>query len=135
MALVTCRECGKEVSEEAKVCPNCGIKTPSKKRHKRGIYILIVMLLAVLGTGAWGYFRITGSAPPTNGNGISAPPKIQKDIPVKQQVMQKDYKEKVSEMLDSGISVVKISKQTGIRIDEVRRIKKEKKKAAAEKTQ
>ena len=50
---------------------------------------------------------------------------IQKDIPVKQQIIQKDYKEKIREMLDSGQSVREISKKTGIRMDEVRKIKKE----------
>jgi len=29
MALKPCRECGKEVSSEAKVCPNCGITSPT----------------------------------------------------------------------------------------------------------
>lgn len=31
MALAKCRECGTEVSEEAKVCPKCGISKPVKK--------------------------------------------------------------------------------------------------------
>ncbi len=26
MALVTCKECGKEISSEAKVCPHCGVR-------------------------------------------------------------------------------------------------------------
>ena len=42
-------------------------------------------------------------------------------------VIQKDYKEKIKEMLDSGQSVHEISKKTGIRVDEVRKIKKENK--------
>jgi len=29
MALVECKECGKEVSDKAKVCPHCGIETPT----------------------------------------------------------------------------------------------------------
>lgn len=29
MALVKCKECGKEVSNTAKVCPHCGVKHPS----------------------------------------------------------------------------------------------------------
>lgn len=28
MALVPCKECGKEISDQAKVCPNCGISDP-----------------------------------------------------------------------------------------------------------
>ena len=30
MALVKCRECGKEISSEAKACPNCGAKPVNK---------------------------------------------------------------------------------------------------------
>ena len=29
MALVPCRECAKEISDQAEVCPNCGIKEPA----------------------------------------------------------------------------------------------------------
>ncbi|MCS6258831.1 zinc ribbon domain-containing protein [Shewanella baltica] len=31
MALVKCKECGKEVSKSAKTCPHCGIKDPGLK--------------------------------------------------------------------------------------------------------
>jgi hypothetical protein len=31
MALKPCRECGAEVSQEAKTCPSCGIKSPARK--------------------------------------------------------------------------------------------------------
>ncbi len=31
MAMVTCRECKKEVSSHAKVCPLCGIKNPARR--------------------------------------------------------------------------------------------------------
>ncbi len=30
MAVVACRECGKEVSEEARLCPHCGVPFPWK---------------------------------------------------------------------------------------------------------
>lgn len=45
MALIKCGECGKEISDEALVCPHCGIPTMKKKGsgNKRiGIIILIV---------------------------------------------------------------------------------------------
>lgn len=38
MALGRCRECGKEVSSEAKACPHCGASSPIKK--KRGIWAM-----------------------------------------------------------------------------------------------
>ncbi len=53
-------------------------------------------------------------------------PLFHRDEPAKQQIFQDDYKAKVREMLDSGKSVMQISRETGIRIDEVRKIKKEK---------
>lgn len=30
MALVKCRECGQQVSDQAEVCPHCGIKSPAR---------------------------------------------------------------------------------------------------------
>jgi hypothetical protein len=134
MALVPCRECGKEVSEMAPTCPYCGIKTPSKKKRWIKLAINLVILLVVLGGCIWAYQKVTRAfAPPVtldaNGKPVDSTPvvpKIQKNIPVKQQIIQKDYKEKIREMLDSGQSVHEISKKTGMRIDEVRKIKKEK---------
>jgi hypothetical protein len=46
MALVLCRECGHQVSTGAKVCPNCGIRSPA--RVKRGVF--------------WRVFRVVLSA-------------------------------------------------------------------------
>lgn len=125
MALVPCRECGKEVSEEAKICPNCGVKTPSKKRHQRGLYLTIAIVLTFLAGGAYGYYRVTAPPDMPAGKNTAAPAKIQKDVPVKEQILQKDYKEKVGEMLDSGKSVGQISKETGLKRKEIRKIKKE----------
>ena len=133
MALVPCRECGKEVSDQAEACPYCGIKTPSKKKRQRNLIITVVLVLAAIGVSAWGYHRISQAfAPPVvmgaDGKPVNSPaPKLQPSVPVKQQIIQKDYKEKIREMLDSGQNVREISKKTGIRIDEVRAIKKEKK--------
>lgn len=136
MALVPCRECGKEVSDQAESCPYCGIKTPSAKRRKIKlairalILILVLSILFVLGLKAYHFYQNTFGPPPApvdvHGNPAPAP-KVQKDVPVKQQIIQKDYKEKIREMLDSGQSVREISKKTGIRMDEVRKIKKENK--------
>ncbi|MBU0924434.1 OB-fold putative lipoprotein [bacterium] len=43
MSLVKCRECKKEISSEAKICPHCGIEKPTKK----GITFLQVFLLMI----------------------------------------------------------------------------------------
>ncbi len=71
MALIKCRECGKEVSHTAEICPNCGAESPQlsenayqvcKNRQakkdfwdsnvgsviKLGIAIFIIMIVIVL---------------------------------------------------------------------------------------
>ncbi len=47
MALVLCRECGHQVSTSANICPNCGIRSPSRAR--RGVFwrVFRVALYAV----------------------------------------------------------------------------------------
>lgn len=44
MALIGCKECGKEISKKAKVCPHCGAK------NKRGIGCLSI-ILGIIGLG------------------------------------------------------------------------------------
>lgn len=50
MALTTCRECGKQVSTDAKTCPHCGTSTPAKKTAKGGIgkWLLIVFAIGLV---------------------------------------------------------------------------------------
>ena len=48
MALVTCRECGAEVSSEAKTCPHCGIKSP--RDSGGGFWVWCFVILAFLYT-------------------------------------------------------------------------------------
>ncbi|KMZ13793.1 hypothetical protein BHUM_02689 [Candidatus Burkholderia humilis] len=48
MALKQCRECGTEVSDQAKVCPKCGIKNPVKRMSlmaKFGIGLLVIFFI------------------------------------------------------------------------------------------
>ena len=126
MALVPCRECGKEVSDKAEKCPYCGIKTPSAKHRKIKLAITLIIILLVIGASAWAYHRVSQIfSPPVSSDSTIVAPKIQKNVPVKQQIIQKDANAKIKEMLDSGESVMAISRQTGMRMDEVRKIKKE----------
>ena len=50
MAITTCKECGKQVSTEAKACPHCGAAAPAKKKAKGGIgkWLLIVFAIGVV---------------------------------------------------------------------------------------
>ncbi len=47
--LVKCQECGKEISDEAKKCPNCGVITETtkdkKQKTKKNIIIAIIFIL------------------------------------------------------------------------------------------
>jgi hypothetical protein len=47
MAIISCKECGKDISDEAKTCPNCGI-TPKKKGIGCGTLIVAVILIMVI---------------------------------------------------------------------------------------
>ena len=49
-----------------------------------------------------------------------------RDEPAQEQILQEDFKEKIHEMLDSGMTIVQISRETGVRRDVIRKIKKEK---------
>ncbi len=52
MALKPCRECGEDVSTEAKTCPHCGVKKPilksdSQKMTKILIWLFMITIIAV----------------------------------------------------------------------------------------
>lgn len=44
MALVTCKECGKEVSNKAKTCPSCGAKAPKKTSLLTWLVLILILL-------------------------------------------------------------------------------------------
>lgn len=53
MALISCKECKKEVSQKAETCPHCGIKSPGLKEPTKGetlggCLVLIVICAFVL---------------------------------------------------------------------------------------
>ncbi len=53
MAMIKCRECGKEISSRAEVCPNCGAKTrygvQSSEGKVAGWILIIGIILGLLG--------------------------------------------------------------------------------------
>jgi hypothetical protein len=95
MPLVNCRECGKEVSHEADVCPSCGIKFPSKKRFQTRRYTQITFLLLLLGFIGFSYYHFT---------------------------KKENSSYATSKQTTDTLSI----KDKGLRLKEVRRIKKEK---------
>lgn len=51
MGLIKCSECGREVSDKAKVCPNCGAKTKNKENKLPIIIcgcIILVLVIAIV---------------------------------------------------------------------------------------
>lgn len=65
MALIKCKECGKEISDKAKTCPNCGnpireekIKSDIKKgiKNKSPLFIKIIIIIVsiIVGLGIFG---------------------------------------------------------------------------------
>lgn len=53
MALIKCPECGKEISDTVKNCPNCGykMKKKSEKKSKKNLMIILFVILVVLIVG------------------------------------------------------------------------------------
>jgi hypothetical protein len=46
MALAKCRECGHEVSTEAKTCPGCGVSKPTKRSGpSTGLLVVVFLIL------------------------------------------------------------------------------------------
>lgn len=48
MSLEKCRECKKEISSEVKVCPNCGVKNPFKKKRTWKFYALLIFIVFIV---------------------------------------------------------------------------------------
>ena len=53
MAIIKCPECGKEISDSVKRCPNCAYKL--KRTNKRKIVIIVAILVVVSIVAGLGY--------------------------------------------------------------------------------
>ena len=47
MSLVKCKECGKDISKKAKVCPSCGDK--NKNEINKMIFIIPIIIICIIG--------------------------------------------------------------------------------------
>lgn len=47
MALIKCSECGKEISDKANTCPNCGIKIHNNKNIMKIVIVIVVLCLGI----------------------------------------------------------------------------------------
>ncbi len=48
MSLKPCRECGEQVSTEARTCPKCGIKNPAKKKANIRMSVWIALIATII---------------------------------------------------------------------------------------
>lgn len=46
MALIKCKECGKEISDQANACPNCGAK-PYKPSGCLAVFVAVAVLIVI----------------------------------------------------------------------------------------
>ena len=42
MAIIKCRECGKDCSNDARSCPHCGASDPDEKQNKDNVQGLLI---------------------------------------------------------------------------------------------
>lgn len=80
MALIKCPECGKEYSDTAKECPNCGYQKNKGKRKKLFGVIGAVAIIALIAGGVWYYDATSDQSGDIVGNGtISLIPALKAD--------------------------------------------------------
>lgn len=60
MALIKCNECGKEISDTAERCPNCGCVTNRGKEQKNAKSYLLLYVVDFLEIGAGAFFLLKG---------------------------------------------------------------------------
>lgn len=74
MAMKACRECGKEVSTEAKTCPHCGVKSPVRK----GLGLGSKIVLGIFALGILGAILSNSNNGPTSNKSTPKKPTIDK---------------------------------------------------------
>jgi hypothetical protein len=70
MALQKCKECGKEISSDAKTCPQCG--KPQPKRSPWGCAIIAVIFLFIMISALSNQTPSTPDTPPAGSDPASA---------------------------------------------------------------
>lgn len=63
MAMTTCKECKKEVSDSAKTCPHCGAKKPGE-RWWHALFGLVIMI--AIGTWVYHYLGVNNKIEPSS---------------------------------------------------------------------
>lgn len=94
-------------------------QTPPQPSTTTGKFVKSVLLILLLITVIAGIFVWQPFAKKTE------PVPFHRDEKTKEQILQDDYRDKVIDMLEDDMTVGEISKQTGLRKDVIRKIKKE----------
>lgn len=67
MALIKCSECGKDISDKANLCPNCGLKIfrwTLVKKIAAGVTVAMALLVAIaINDGGRTYWKYKAGAP------------------------------------------------------------------------
>jgi hypothetical protein len=61
MALITCKDCSKKFSTDAKCCPECGAKPPNKKIGCGSVAVIVFFGLLIIGSIGGGNGKATNS--------------------------------------------------------------------------
>lgn len=72
MAMTTCRECGKEVSTEAKTCPHCGAGRPARRSHRWPAIVALVFLVGLVAVMLANRDSTTTTAAPVATDSVAA---------------------------------------------------------------
>jgi len=100
MALKNCFECNAQVSDAAKICPQCGISKPVKRKSSVSKVIVALLGLTIIGTF---FAMILGTK--TTRSPASAP-SISADV-VAKEAAEKEKKAEVSRMAAAGGLILK----------------------------
>lgn len=90
-----CKNCGKEISSEAVMCPGCGTATKSKTKkpiHKKWWFWVIIGVVAI------GIIGSSSGDEDTNTGTSSTENKVTKSVPVQEEIVYTAYD--VSELVD-----------------------------------
>lgn len=95
MAMTACKECGKQVSTEARACPHCGAAAPAKKKARGGIgkWLLIVFAIGLVATILPKKDKVAASSAPPRVQAQAAPRaaiKAEKVLPPECKIAKKD---------------------------------------------
>ncbi len=101
MALVECKACGKEISENAKECPHCGEPLSKKVEQETNWSFIIIVILVVLVIGAISSITKQNTVPQTS---IDAASFNMQPYKILQDEKTKDIKRVVKVMLKERVS-------------------------------